>query len=100
MRRAYRDVFSLLLLVFAACGPGDRREAAGDDDVGNDAAVVELDACALQGKPPTTISGTVYAPNGSLPLYGVNVYVPASDPGPLAAGLQCNKCMDALPGGS
>lgn len=98
MRRAFRRVVSLLLLL-PACGPGDRNDATGDDDVGIDAAI-ELDACARQGKPPTTISGTVYAPNGSLPLYGVNVYVPASDPGPLAEGLQCNKCMDVFPGGS
>src|SRR6185503_43860 len=42
--------------------------------------------------PPTTLSGTVYAPNGTLPLYGVNVYVPASDPGPLPDGVTCDQC--------
>jgi hypothetical protein len=42
----------------------------------------------------------VYAPNGTLPLYGVTVYVPASDPGPLADGVQCGNCAVSLPGGS
>jgi hypothetical protein len=54
--------------------------------------------CENMGMPATTVSGTVYAPNGTLPLYGVTVYVPNSDPGPLADGAICNKCSDTLPG--
>jgi hypothetical protein len=50
--------------------------------------------------PDTTISGTVFAPNGTLALYGVNVYIPASDPGPLTDGVACSQCQNALPGGS
>jgi hypothetical protein len=42
----------------------------------------------------------VYAPNGTLPLYGVNVYIPASDPGPLVDGAVCDRCANGLPGGS
>lgn len=56
--------------------------------------------CEKQGKPPTTISGTVFAPNGTLALYGVNVYIPNSDPGPLETGLRCERCTDTLQGGS
>ncbi|HEY0255228.1 MAG TPA: hypothetical protein VGC41_27055, partial [Kofleriaceae bacterium] len=54
--------------------------------------------CASMGKTPTTLSGTVYAPNGTLPLYGVNVYVPATDPGDLKPGVTCDKCSAGLPG--
>jgi hypothetical protein len=55
--------------------------------------------CTSKGLPPTTITGRVFAPNGTLPLYGVNVYVPASDPGPLVEGVTCDRC-GTLPGGS
>ena len=50
--------------------------------------------------PQTTLTGTVYAPNGTLPLYGVNVYVPASDPGPLPSGVSCDQCAAGLQGGA
>jgi len=46
------------------------------------------------GMPATTLSGTVFAPNGTLPLYGVSVYVPNSDPGTLTDGAVCDQCGD------
>lgn len=55
-------------------------------------------ACAASGKMPTTITGTVFAPNGTLPLFGVDVYVPGVDPGSFPAGVQCTRCADGLPG--
>jgi hypothetical protein len=56
--------------------------------------------CAKQGQPPTRVSGTVYAPNGTLPLYGVTVYVPIHDPGPLQAGVTCDRCGTGPLGGA
>ena len=56
--------------------------------------------CGAKNLPSTTVTGTVYAPNGDLPLFGVEVYVPASDPGPLTAGVQCGNCVAGLPGGA
>jgi hypothetical protein len=56
--------------------------------------------CSHQGGTPTSISGTVYAPNGTLALYGANVYIPRLDPGPLPDGPQCDRCNGELPGGA
>ena len=46
--------------------------------------------CANGGT--TTVSGTVYAPNGTLPLYNVIVYVPNSPLAPLTQGITCDQC--------
>jgi hypothetical protein len=48
----------------------------------------------------TSISGRVFAPNATLPLSNVVVYVPIADPGPFPEGVQCSQCSSTLPGGS
>ena len=58
----------------------------------------QVATCNMPGQTPTTITGTVFAPNGTLPLFGVDVYVPNDDPGAFPAGVQCTRCTDGLPG--
>ncbi|MBK7397371.1 MAG: carboxypeptidase regulatory-like domain-containing protein [Myxococcales bacterium] len=50
----------------------------------------QVKACG--GGADTTVTGTVYAPNGTLPLYNVIVYVPNLTPLPLTKGVTCDKC--------
>ncbi|MEO6576786.1 MAG: carboxypeptidase regulatory-like domain-containing protein, partial [Polyangiaceae bacterium] len=40
----------------------------------------------------TTLSGTAFAPNGTLPLYNVIVYVPNTKLDPIPNGASCDKC--------
>jgi hypothetical protein len=54
--------------------------------------------CQKMGQPETSISGTVYAPNGTLPLYGITVYIPNQPLPPMPDGAQCSRCSDDLPG--
>jgi len=52
-----------------------------------------LGACqvypACSGSATTTITGTVYVPNGVDPLPNALVYIPSAVPDPLTAGVQC-----------
>src|SRR5262249_25021050 len=99
--RPMRSVRALSLAVLVACGSNHRHNdidayvEPADAGFGPQCRLVD---CAKQGLPPTSISGTVFAPNGTLALYGAIVYVPNIDPGPLPEGVQCDRCDAPLPG--
>jgi hypothetical protein len=76
------------------CTPDGRCKGDGEC-TGLECNIVD---CNAQGKPSTTIKGTVFAPNGSLPLYGITVYVPNAPVGALPDGAQCSRCSEDLPG--
>jgi len=100
-----RHILALLSIAVVACGPSrDNNNGTPDADTTPPDACSGLECrivqCEKEGKPPTTLTGTVFAPNGTLALYGASVYVPASDPGPIADGVQCTRCMDDYPGGA
>jgi hypothetical protein len=95
----------LVTAMLFGCGHHSGKVDAGEADAFEfKDACTELSCfqfdCASKGLPSTTISGTVYAPNGTLKLYGVDVYVPRSDPGPLIDGVRCETCSAGLQGGS
>jgi hypothetical protein len=46
----------------------------------------------------TTLTGTVYAPNGTLPLYNALVYVPNAPVPAIPPGLACDRCGAIPPG--
>ncbi len=89
------------ILVTGACGTPKRDNGAADATAPADACVglqCRIDNCAAQGLMPTRISGKAYAPNATLPLYNVTVYIPNVDPGTFPAGVQCDQCITTLPG--
>jgi hypothetical protein len=99
------SVVGLGLMVLGGCGghQGGNGDGSGS---GSDAGVPDASCmgslcyvdCSAQGMPDTAITGTVFAPNGTLPLYGIEVYVPTHEPGPIPDGAQCARCSDNLPG--
>jgi hypothetical protein len=98
-------VVSLLALsaLSTACrhtDPGSEPDAGLPPDAACDGLACKIANCSSKGLPSTSVSGTVYAPNGTLPLYGVSVYVAASDPGPMVEGVTCGNCAASLPGGA
>ena len=81
----------VLAIAIAACGPTNR-DTGGDD--------APPDTPPEDAYCPTAITGKVFAPNGTLPLYNVTVYAPVSDPPPFTPGVQCGQCSTTLPGGA
>ncbi|HLL23891.1 MAG TPA: hypothetical protein VK427_17255 [Kofleriaceae bacterium] len=92
-----------MVLSVAACG--SKKNGSGDTDAGNngtpDACVglqCQIVNCGAMGQQPTTLTGTVFAPNGTLPLYGIQVYIPLTDPGTPPDTLECDRCSVTPPG--
>jgi hypothetical protein len=58
------------------------------------------DPCIAKGMPATSVTGYVYDPAGVLPLYGVYVYIPSSQPAPIDPGNPaCSTCEAPASGG-
>ena len=104
LRRISSIAASILALAPAACtepGDGIGADAPAEPDApACEGLACKIADCASKGLPPTSVSGRVFAPNGTLPLYGVTVYVPATEPGPLPEGVTCGNCAASLPGGA
>lgn len=99
------------LTVFSACGSepriyedspvdgGGGLETHEPGEFGNggeeDASLcqgLECQQVDCGGGQETTVTGTFYAPNGTLPLYNGIVYVPNTTPDALAPGASCDVC--------
>ena len=49
-------------------------------------------ACPAGGAATTSLSGKVYDPSGTVPLYNAIVYVPNAELAPFTEGITCDKC--------
>ena len=95
--------FAVLVVLVLGCDPPKRAIEPDAPPLPPDGCAgleCQVAQCTKQGLPPTTISGTVFAPNGTLPLYGATVYIPLADPGELHVGTECARCTKDLPGGA
>jgi len=83
-----------------ACGPGQRNNGPGTADacVGLQCQQVGCGSGGSGGASTTSLSGTVYAPNGTMPLFNVVVYVPNAPLDPLPVGASCDRCGAPLSG--
>ena len=99
--RASRTATLWTSLFVLALGCGGKSDDTGDDDDGPDACVgieCQVVNCSAMGLPNTSISGTVFAPNGTLPLNGVTVYVNRDPVTAFSEGVSCDRCSTTLPG--
>ncbi len=98
-----RTILAAGIALAIGCGgqiTNDSGDNDSDSDTSPDACVgleCEVAKCTGAGQQPTTITGTVFAPNGTLPLYGADVYVPRDALPPIVDGVVCGQCQD-LPG--
>lgn len=71
-------------------------DVAGDPDACVNLECNQVD-CAAPGV-TTTLSGTVYDPSATLPLYNVQVYIPNAAVDPVVDELICDQCSAELSG--
>ena len=82
----------------AACGSGGVPGACPGLPTGGGCAGIACNIDKCDGRPKTTVKGTVYDPGGKLPLYNVMVYVPNTALDDLVEGVSCQKCDTTVSG--
>jgi len=71
---------------------GEAGPIFGGGDTGTACQGLQCQQKTCSGGGDTTVTGTVFAPNGKLPLYNAIVYVPNTTPDALTKGATCDKC--------
>jgi hypothetical protein len=86
-------VRAALALALSACTLPDVRFTASDGATA-DTPTCQGDACqqACEGGTTTSVSGIVYAPNGTLPIPNATVFVPSGPLPPRSAPASCDRC--------
>ncbi len=79
-------------------GGGGLFGGGGGDDAGPACVGLQCQQMKCGGGGDTTVTGTVFAPNGKLPLYNVIVYVPNTKVADLTQGVTCDQCGAAASG--
>jgi hypothetical protein len=92
-----RVAISILVLTLVACGP-NARQTSGDAHGVDACSGLQCQQMSCPGGGTSTVSGTVYAPNGTMPLFNVVVYVPNGPLDPLPVGASCDRCGAPLSG--
>ena len=92
---------SCLVIALAITGCGRRPGADNGNDL-PDASDCEGLRCSVDtscdATHKTTITGTAFAPNGTLPLYNAIVYVPTGEVLPFPSGVTCDRCDGKVSG--
>jgi hypothetical protein len=73
-------------------GSGGLNLGGGSGDGPKPCVNLECKKEACTGSPKTSLSGTIYDPSGTLPLYNVAIYVPNKPVDPIVNGASCDKC--------
>ncbi|HXU72245.1 MAG TPA: carboxypeptidase regulatory-like domain-containing protein [Polyangia bacterium] len=80
-------------------GSGASNGGGGSGGAGNPNCVnLQCQQMACPGGGTTTLTGKVFAPNGTLPLYNAIVYVPNSTPAAFTDGVTCDRCNGSVSG--
>jgi hypothetical protein len=81
-------------------GGGGSGGTGGSGASGGNGGCVNLQCQQMQcaGGGDTTLTGKVFAPNGTLPLYNAIVYIPNSTPAAFTDGVTCDRCNGSVSG--
>lgn len=73
-------------------GPSDPNGGSSSGSSGGSCVGLQCNQISCPGGGTTSLSGKVYLPEGTIPLYNAIVYVPNGPVAPFTPGVTCDKC--------